>query len=91
MVIGLSGIKAQLASSRKEVAQAASSVAMVRLDQRLKEAAVFMSENHRLKKSNSFGNTYLDRSAFDSGKSYGENIHLGASLSAAKGTRLLGE
>jgi hypothetical protein len=86
----VAGISSQLESSRKEVAQAASSVAMVRLNQRLSEAMSFMNGNHKLKKSNSFSGGYLDRNAYEAGKVRGQSIHLGAGLNAAKGVRLLG-
>lgn len=85
------GISNQLETSRKEVAQTVSSVAMVRLNLRLEEAIDFMNDAHKLKKTNNNSKSYFDRGAYEAGKVRGQSIHLGVGLNAAKGVRLLGQ
>ena len=83
----VAGIKDQLNVSRQEVVQAASSVALVRLNQRLNESISFMNSLHRLKGHGSSSKSYLDKGAWEAGKARGQSIHMGAALNAAKGVR----
>jgi hypothetical protein len=87
----VAGINLQLKASRQEVVQNASSVAIVKLNQRHDEALAFLNKSHKLKFENNSNKSYLDKGAYESGKAKGENLHLGAALNAAKGVRLLGQ
>lgn len=83
------GIKEQLQASRKEAAAQATSGALVKLDQRFTEADEFMRNLLNLKQVKSYSKSSIDYGAYNSGKTKGQNIHLGQGLNAANGVRLL--
>jgi hypothetical protein len=83
------GIRAQLITSRKEVIKDASSMALVKLDQRLTEANDFMYKNYNVKNKSNHSRSYINPNAYEAGKVRGSNIHLGSSLNANCGARLL--
>ena len=71
----VSGIRSQLASSRKEVINSAS---LVKLDNRYDEAVKFMKNRNADLKINSFSSkTQIDRMAYQKGFTSGSQINLG--------------
>jgi len=86
----VAGITEQLTKSRQEITNDANSNALVKLDDRYNESMNFLNKLHNLKQSTSFNNSNINKSAFDVGKSKGQNIHLGKGLNQANGVKLLG-
>lgn len=76
------GIATQLGSSRAEAQKTASSSAIIKINARSEEAELAMHTLHNnLRSSKSYSKTHIDRDAFSKGKSKGEAMHLGSSLS----------
>ena len=87
----VAGVQSQLASSREEAKQEAqiSSAALVKFDQRFAEAKDWMDKKHNLVYRTHTSYRRQDAQGYMSGKTRGENVHLGASLGPAK-TKMLG-
>lgn len=89
----VAGIRQQLSESRKEAEKAASSNAIVAINNRQKEASDFMNSLYRLKSAKGGSSARTDYGAFNAGLRQGKNLHLGAGLNSASnsgGVRLLG-
>jgi len=88
----VAGIGEQLNTSRKEAQAAASSNAIVAINNLQKEAADFMNSLYRLKSVKGGSSARTDFGAFTAGMRQGRNTHLGAGLNAStvNGVRLLG-
>lgn len=87
----VNGIYKQLKLSRAEVEKTASSSAIVKIDARASEAknyAYGLVKGLHQAKSASY--RHVDYDAFYAGKTKGENIHLGSSLSDGKAPKVLG-
>ncbi len=77
----VSGIKAQLASSRTEVAKEYSSNALVKIDQRAIDAVKYAAILHpNLKAQVRHSGSMIDPGARDAGFQQGKNFHLGKNL-----------
>jgi hypothetical protein len=83
------GVAEQLKASRQEVQKEASSSAIVKLDERLKESEKFMYAGRKLRTTRTTSQRRQDPLAFNAGKQQGQNIHLGQSLGTSK-PKLLG-
>ena len=83
------GIATQLAASRKDAQQTASSNAIVKINAREEEAKAALYKFHtNLRTVKSQSHARIDASAFYQGKVQGQNMHLGASLSSG-GAKML--
>jgi len=74
------GVMIQLDASRKDLEQAASSGAMIKINAREDAAKAFAHSLRKLVSRAKSSHSQIDPGAFAAGKSRGENIHLGSSL-----------
>lgn len=85
------GVTTQLANSRKEAKKEASTDAIVKLDNRSKEAEEFRNSLHpKLKIVKGKSSTHIDNDTYNAGIISGQNIHLGQSLTTGS-PKLLGK
>ncbi len=86
------GVLSQLDASRQTVAKASSDPqALVKLDDRTQDARRHVESSTHLSKGKAVTASRTDSTAFQSGRSAGRSMHLGASLSSASRTRLLSQ
>lgn len=86
------GIGIQLAESRKQVGIEGNSTGLVKLNDRARESKEAMyAMIPRLRPHNGSRSSQIDSNAYGKGRTAGTNMHLGASMSTAGGTRLLGK
>jgi hypothetical protein len=90
----VAGIKEQLrlqkAETKKVAVEAGHSQALVRIDNRVKEADVVLHNLHKLGKAKkATSHRQFNGSAYDSGKQAGRNIHLGNGLGSGGANKLL--
>jgi hypothetical protein len=85
------GVLSQLQASRATAVKASSDpMALVKLDDRAKDAEALVKGNVRLEKGKKASYSRTDANAFYSGQSAGKALHLGSGLPGAK-TRLLSQ
>jgi hypothetical protein len=85
------GVATQLAASRAEAQKDATSAAIVKIDARLEQSKEEMYRLHtNLKTIKDKSAAFIDPLAFHQGKKQGTNLHLGATMAASGGTKLLG-
>lgn len=83
------GIRDQLKTSRKQAEATATNAAIVLVNSRAEEAEVELFKMHpNLKTQSTASYARRDQGAYESGKSRGASMHLGASMTSG-GTRLL--
>ncbi len=86
------GVLTQLDASRQTAVKASSDPqALVKLDDRTKEARRHVESATKLSKGKVSYSSRTDSSAFQSGQSAGRSMHLGQSLGASSRTRLLSQ
>ena len=86
----VAGVAEQLAASRKEVQQTASSSAIVKLDSRFDLSKSFMYAQFNLKKSRTVSQGQFNSAGFASGQVRGKNVHLGAVMGSGP-VKMLGK
>lgn len=75
------GIYRQLQNSRKEVAEKASTTALVKINNRQSEANDFLNKKYKVKNANNQSQSKIDHSAYSAGINDGKNAHLGPVIS----------
>jgi hypothetical protein len=80
------GVAQQLHKDKEEIKkEAASSNALVKLDERYEESRAALSKLHsNLRTKKSYSHSHIDRSSFEKGVSDGKNIHLGKAMGGKK-------
>jgi hypothetical protein len=87
----VAGVREQLVASRKEAQQAASTAAIVKLDNRYAESRAFMySQRPDLKSVAPKSQARIDPTGFNSGQTRGKNVHLGSVMGAGP-VKMLGK
>lgn len=86
------GVANQLKLSRAEVQKDATATAIVKIDARAQVAKSFLYQLHtNLVQTKQVSARQRDGLAFSLGQNRGQNMHLGASMAASGGTKLLGK